>query len=500
MLEVCKQLFCQWNSNNVKYCHWKSNEHLQEGLDGETDLDVYVSPSDKTLAESLLTECQYIECHTQKWHQYPSVFEWIGFDKSTGRLVHVHLHYQIITGTKFCKEYVFPIDEMIISSRIIDYATNVYVTNPDLEIIILYSRIALKAKKKKTIRVGTSDCREINYLKERILAEMVKNLCVQLIGDLGNEFFDFIMKDKLSPQEWYRVFQIASGWLKPYRKYSKLHVSLRHHFYKLIDLSLYVMNEKYGRYFINKKTLPGSSVSICLIGQDGSGKSTVTIELCKWLNWKLAAHRFYLGSGDHYNGFLKRVISKGVKIKHQSEKPMSADARVSTPVKLVKRKKNLKNVVPALIVAKNRLNIACRAYKEVLRSEKYRIKGGIPLFDRFPQNQFEGIYDGPKIAETYRMTGLDYGLVKFMAKREQRYIEKIQKYQPRLIFKLMLSPEESIRRKPFENYDAVVRKHEITKQLQFPNSTVHVVDATQDYQAELIFIKNEIWKCLLQNQ
>ena len=500
MLEVCERLFSQWNSNNVKYCHWKSNEHLMAGLDGETDLDVYVAPSSKAMAETLLAECQYIECHTQEWHQYPDVFEWIGFDQATGCLVHVHLHYRIITGTKFCKEYVFPIDDLIISSRIIDPATNVYVTNPNLEIIILYSRIALKAGKKKAIRAGKSDCREIEYLKERIHDETVKELCVQLMGERGGEFFDLIKKGNLSSQEWYNIYRIASGWLKPYRRYSKWHVFLRHHYYKLIDLFLYAANKKYGCYYINRKTLPGHSVSVCLIGQDGSGKSTLTIELCKWLNWKLAAHRFYLGSGDHYNGFLKRVISKGVKIKRHIEKPKSADAGAGKTANPVKRKKNLKNLGPALIVAKNRLNIARRAYKEVLRSEKYRKKGAIPLFDRFPQNQFEGIYDGPKIAETYRANGLDYGLVKYMAKREQRYIEKIQKYQPRLIFKLMLSPEESIRRKPLENFDTVARKHEITRQLQFPNSTVHIVDATQNYQAELVFIKNEIWKSLIQNQ
>jgi len=501
MLEICKQLFYQWNTNNVKYCHWKSNEHLMEGLDGKTDLDIYVSPSDKSLAESLLTKCQYIKCLTQKGSRYPNVDEWMGFDCSTGKLVHVHQHYQIITGTKFCKEYVFPIDELIISSRVLDTETCVYITNPNLEIIILYSRIALKAKKKKSIHIGKSDRQEIDYLKWRIKEETVKTLCKQLIGDNGGDLFDLIMKGEITPKEWFRVYQIALNWLYPYRKYSKLHVFLRHHYYNFRSLYINIANKKYNRYFINQKTLPERSVAICFLGQDGSGKSTITIELCKWLNWKIAAHRFYLGSGDHYNGLLKRIITKGARLKHKSTqaKP-SIDSNQSSSSSPKKRKKNLKNFFPFILLSMNRLVVARRAYKEVLRSEKYRKKGGIPLFDRFPQNQFEGIYDGPKIAESYRETGLDYSIVKLMAKIEQKYITKIQKYQPQLVFKLMLSPEESIRRKPFEDLAAVTRKHEITKQLMFPDSIVHIVDATQDYGQELIFIKKEIWNTLFQNQ
>lgn len=501
MLEICKKLFDQWNYHKVRYCHWKSNEHLMQGLDGETDLDVYVSPLDEKIAESLLSDLLYIKCITQKGSRYPNVCEWMGFDKVSGKLVHVHLHYQIITGTKYCKEYVFPIDDLIIATRVLDLDTNVYVTNPNLEIIILYCRIALKAKKKKHILLGKGDCREIEYLKSAIQNDKVLGLCNLLFGDKGEAFYSFIEKTNLSSVEWYRLFKFASQWLKPYRKYSKLHVFLRHHYFNIRNLVIIFVNTKFDRYLINKKTLNNNSFAICFLGQDGSGKSTVTIELCKWLNWKLAAHRFYLGSGDHYKGILNRLIIKGAKKNNKEKcsnpKGCSID---QTNKKTKKEKKNLKNFVKSMILATNRLVIARRAYKEVLKAEKYREKGGIPMFDRFPQLQFEGIYDGPKIAESYRESGLDYAIVKKMAKLEYRYIEKIQKYQPKLIFKLILPPEESIRRKPHESLSVVAKKHEITKQLQFPNSMVVMVDATQDYQQELLYIKNKIWESIIENQ
>ena len=40
VLEAAALLFASLNEEKVRYCHWKSNEHLLEGLAGQTDLDV----------------------------------------------------------------------------------------------------------------------------------------------------------------------------------------------------------------------------------------------------------------------------------------------------------------------------------------------------------------------------------------------------------------------------------------------------------------------------
>lgn len=500
MLEVCKQLFSKWNNQGVHYCHWKSNEHLMEGLDGETDLDVYVYPTDREKAETLLKECHYIECLTQKGHRYPNVCEWIGFDTSTGRLVHVHLHYQIITGTKYCKEYVFPIDDLIITTRVLDKDTDVYVTNPNLEIIILFCRIALKAKKKHHINLCESDRREILYLKARIQTDAVLHLCNQLMGKDGKTLFALIKEENFSCEKWHKVYLISDNWLKPYRKYSKIHVFLRHKFYYYLYIFYLIANTKSDCCYINRKTFPNRHLSICLLGQDGSGKSTITLELCKWLNWKVEAHRFYLGSGEHYKSLTKWLGSKMSRLKGQKNNQPSKDKEVHSQHKEIRRSNNLKSSIGALLVSWNHLGIARRAYKEVRRADRYMKTGGIPLFDRFPQAQFEGIYDGPKINHYCQQRGISFGIVKWMARQEQQYIERIQDFQPRLVFKLMLSPEESIRRKPFESLESVTVKHEITQQLQFQNSIVYTIDATQDYQQEIIFIKNQIWKAIIQDQ
>ena len=506
MLDICKQLFSCWEQNRVDYCHWKSNEHLQEGLNGDTDLDIFVSPSHEALAESLLAQCEFIKCTTQKGSRYPNVCEWMGFDSETGRLVHVHLHYQIITGTKYCKEYVYPIDKVAIDTRIKDPETGVFVTDPHVEIILLYTRIALKAHKKRHIKVGKDSQREIEYLKGLISNEQLKTVCCQILPQEGESLYSLIKKDNLSAEEWYSVYRISLRWLKPYRTKSRLHVLFRHYYYLFRSIFIQKVNRKYGRYLINQKTFPGRNVSICFLGQDGSGKSTVSIEICKWLNWKIAAHRFYLGSGEHYNGSIKRLIhalSRGYHKVQTGENKNNVREGKNAGL-TVKKNKGLKgqlaSFVSVLLGTRLRVSVAKRAYKQVERASRYSEKGAIAIFDRFPQIQFNGIYDGPKIKDAYLDNGINYSFVIRAAKKEEHYLQKAQQFQPSLIIKLILPPEESIRRKPFEDIQQVTKKAEITQKLVFEKAETHVVDATQDYSKEIVLIKRIIWQHLLKNR
>ena len=45
------------DDNGIRYCHWKSNEHLKEALDGDTDLDVLFDPAQRRELERVFDEC-----------------------------------------------------------------------------------------------------------------------------------------------------------------------------------------------------------------------------------------------------------------------------------------------------------------------------------------------------------------------------------------------------------------------------------------------------------
>jgi len=134
--------------------------------------------------------------------------------------------------------------------------------------------------------------------------------------------------------------------------------------------------------------------------------------------------------------------------------------------------------------------------KIVKNANKYAFKGGIALFDRYPQIQFHGINDGPKIRTNYvdkTKSIILKKVINIFANIEERNINLVAMHNPDIIIKLLLSPEESIRRKPNEDIDNIREKHDIIKSLTFPNSKVYEINAEMDYEEELLQIKNIIW-------
>lgn len=493
MLLICKQLFSAWTQLEVRYCHWKSNEHLEEGLDGKTDLDVFVALDDKVPCEEGLKSCSLIKFRPQASSRYPGVDEWLGFDPSTGAMIHVHLHFRLITGTKFCKEYEFPIGDLMLSTRIVDADTDVYVASPDLEIIILFARIALKAG--KTGRVKLKSYRdEIVYLKERMDAAKVQSYCIQFLGEKDGASFFGQISDELETVDWKQVLALAKRWLNPYRTSFPLSCWFRSKYY-WFRLYWDMFVNRLGGRVINKKTLPHKGLSVAFIGQDGSGKSTVSKDIFSWLNWKVAVHSFYLGTGDGYQSLLKSLLARA---SGKSRKPAEKQEPVHEAVSPhdANNDMTLRHLVGAVLTSWHLCCATSAALKKARQAFRYVRKGGIALFDRFPQDQFPGIYDGPKINSLYGESKRLGFLFRRLARREERNIRKMQQYAPELVFKLVLPPEESIRRKPFENVEMVKRKALITQELSFPKSTIYMIDATEEYASEIVRIKSKIWDSL----
>ena len=492
MLQICKDLFLSWNADGIPYCHWKSNEHLMEGLDGFTDLDVFADINYLDAIENTLKTLCFIKATPQKGCKYDFVDEWIGFDNCTGRLIHLHLHYRLITGTKYSKEYIIPLDTLIIETRALDPNTAVYIANPNLELIILYSRIVLKACNKKRFDIEEYKT-EISYLQKKKDTTQLFHFCELCFPGDESVLYELLNKQELSNKEWREVYCIVSKWLSHYRIRTRFSAIIRLYYFRFRYLLLFGLNKYFNTRFFVRKTLPNQSFSVCFIGQDGSGKSTLTTLICKWLNWKIEASRYYLGSGDHYKGLLKVLLPKAAEISHR----VSPEENSSCSSKSSKTRQIIKQVIKFFSRILNSIslrNIAAHAYREVIHAYKYKTRLGIAIFDRFPQNQFPAVYDGPKIRFNYIKYGKASFVIRQLARQEEIFIDKAQQFQPDIIFKLVLPVEESMKRKPEENVAQVKQKALITERLCFDNSKVFIVDATQDFDEEVLYVKRIIWK------
>lgn len=249
-----------------------------------------------------------------------------------------------------------------------------------------------------------------------------------------------------------------------------------------------------------KNRLPFKGPAIALVGSDGSGKSTVTTDLEKWLSEKLDCCRYYLGSGDHYNPVYKRsikMIRRQLKSFHTLNKQPAIKPGKNRENQIEKniKKKGLKNCYNH-INAYYLYRISVHSLKQLKKAHRFSERGGISLFDRYPQNQFLGINDGPKIRKAYgEMASF---MIKRLIDREEENIKKCVEMSPDLVIKLIISPEIGILRKPDHHILELEKKAEIIRNLNFENAIVHNIDANQNYQEELKAIKKMIWDYLLQ--
>ena len=475
MLVISEKIFNRLMEEKVNYCHWKSNEHLEEGLNGETDLDILVSEADKNRFANILIECKCLKVQPQYGSRYPKVEEWIGFDDETGKLIHWHVHFRMITGTKHLKEYVFPWHQLALDTKIPDESGKVYIIEPNLELVILYMRIVLKQQTiEETNRfVLDSDYRkEIQWLKQRVNSDSLSKLLNCIWKEKQDEVLTILMKTNPSKKDFAAFQKLTKEKAQSMKTGSAVGNAFLYRVRSQSVSTKRLIKRKCGLVpFSTLKTLNGRGVIFAFIGCDGSGKSNVTDQICKWLGWKLDCQNFYFGMGERYK---KPLIYKMAQSHIMPE--------------------TLRRVCNMLFYFQ--ISVRCKRLRRQM--DRYVGKGGIAICDRYPQAQVKGIYDGPKIQALHLCNDTVIG--KLLAHIEEKNISETASKRVDGMFKLILPAEAALKRSPGHHFQEVKRKAKITKKLQFANADVFEIDATQYLEDELLEIRRIIWNKLLEGQ
>lgn len=477
-LGMVLQLFHAWNDSGIEYCHWKSNEHLLAGLCGDTDLDILMTDSSREEGTRILSELNFIHLTSQYGSSYPYVEDWVGCDLESGKLSHVHLHYRIVSGHRGMKEYTLPFTDEIISTRIKDDQWDIFIAEPNLELLMLYTRIGIKAGYRDLLQahmgkyhVSKHDMPEIIFLKNQLNTDSLNHIAAKYYGDSTKSILEIIGRDTYDSKWMLDLHRVTTRFCKPYNRTGNAQSFLRIYFRISIVARRYIC-KFFLPYMITKKTLPnGGGVVVAFVGQDGAGKSTVAKEVAKWLNWKIDVKRFYYGNGDGYRS-INRVIAGRLK-----------------------GKGGLANGLRALLAVSNYRKIAKKHLRQARMMKKYVAHGGIAICDRYPQIKFEGINDGPKIRNLKKRTEnkLAQRYLVWQADKEEADIKRTIEICPDIVFKLTLPVEESMRRKPEENETAIREKNKIINELDFGERRCVYVRADQDYNLELSIIHTNIW-------
>ena len=128
-------LFARLEELGVRYCHWKSTPSLATALAGRTDLDLLVEREDADRFSEAARELGFKPFISHASRRFPAVEDLLGYDAATGRLIHLHVYYQLILGEHYVKNHRLPFERALIASS--SLRDGVRVPAPELEVAIL---------------------------------------------------------------------------------------------------------------------------------------------------------------------------------------------------------------------------------------------------------------------------------------------------------------------------------------------------------------------------
>lgn len=507
MLEILVGLLDEWHMAGIRYCHFKSNQHVAAGMAGKTDLDILVERSSHAEVVACLVASGFKRFSARLPAAYPAVEDWLGFDPDSGELVHLHLHWQLVAGEPNLKGYRIPWEEDVLEHRIFDDASRIYIASPEIELLLLLVRASLKFRTRDALRqwLGKpypsprSDIlKEYEWLVERVDQDILRSQASRLLSpEIAELIIQLLGKNGFDYEVFHSIRRRVARLLNSYRTYCPLQARVDRWFREAYSKVTQILNRKFGTLIVRRRIPATGGLIIAFLGADGSGKSTQVKQLVKWLGWKLDVGYVYFGSGDGPVSLLRKPLVLVKKYLRSKSRPLDNFPKQDEPNKNVVRKaseRRLSNRFAAdLIELLWAMALLYEKRKNIRRAIQARNKGMVVFCDRFPQNQLIGFNDGPLLSRWLDKRGF-YG---YFARCEQRGFDEMVRISPDLVIKLNVSEDVAIRRKSDTPIEMVARKIDAVKSLDF-GSAVEVleVDANQDLATVTIELRRKIWQLL----
>lgn len=488
MLASIQKLHDAMNANHITYCHWKSNEHLFDALDGTTDLDILFLPSERDKVEVVLGACGLKRFRATPNMQYNGIEDYIGFDEETAQIWHLHLHYRMTLGEKHLKGYTLPWGDYILESRIYNEEYGVYTSNPNVEYFLIVVRTYLKLRWRDLLRSASyCDEAEVNWLRSHYnTAE------IEMILDyfFGNGFFSMfeeeILFDSVSKV---RSFSFQRALRKKLKVHTGFNIVTSYLMRTLREFNWLLggINRRIG-FMGNsprRRVSPSGGSLVVFLGSDGAGKSTTLKYVKKEFSKKIDVKSMYLGSGDGSSSILrypmrfvaKRVGGKGV--------GKSLESESDTTVTLKKRVYGWAKALWAVTLAYEKK----RKLKKIV---KMKNRGILVLTDRYPQTTTPGYNDGPLLYSHINRKG---SLLGSISRWEYRIYDGAHRLCPDLVLRLYVPPEVAMLRKPEMTREEIDKKIEAVRKIDISQNTI-TVHTDVALQESLSKVMSQIWNII----
>lgn len=490
-LTTVRALFDALNRAAIRYCHWKSNVRLIDAINGRTDLDLLVDPTQERQFRRILARHHVVRVLAPVGKRYPRLEDYLGYDAESGLQFHLHVHYRLILGEQFVKNYELPLERPFLDS--VRLCHGVKIPSPELELVVLSMRALLKYRDRDVIKdvltirypgVPKHISDEIQWLmgqtSPRQIRETLTTLDAALPGEVVLAFLDTMAT---SPRDGKRLFllrQRLRSFLRRYQRYGRVRATA------IYFVELWRRRNTFLKFKPTPQmTLPDRGLTIALVGVDGAGKTTQTRAVREWLSWKLDVHPFYLGSKEP--SWFSRNAYLVFRMARRSHTELSA--RFGEQNSLCRAVALLRDTLLYTHYCFTGLD----RRRRIRAGERLASAGSLVVYDRFP---LEAPLDGPQIHlapnGSTRLSG------KVLSGWEKKLYDSMK--LPDMLFTLELPPKLSMARKPDHSWSAIVEKNTVLNRListmEEGGANLIRIDTTNSRRVVLNHLKQHIWSRL----
>lgn len=490
MLLSIKKLLDAFENNKIIYCHWKSNEHLEAALKGDTDLDILFDYKQRNIINIVLNQCGLKRFRATELMQYNGIEDYIGFDYDTAKIWHLHIHYRMTLGEKHLKGYtVNTWNSIILKNRIYDQA-GIYRSLTEIELILLIVRLALKNRLRDYFKkISKDDLAEFDWLISQtdfnILRIKSKELLTKEISDI---IFNLCTNGIKEKKQLYPLQKKLKKELRCYTGFSNTESRFLRTKRELFWLYGGI-KRKFGinSYNAYRRVSPSGGLAVCILGCDGAGKSTALQYIKNEFSKKLDVVSVYFGSGDGSCSLLRkplRIFAKKVGGKGVGS---------SVNKEFTDKNKSLSFKSKLYILAKVlwAFSLALEKKKKIHLMNKARNNGLLVITDRYPQTEFAGCSDGP-LLKTYSELNK---VIKKIYDWEINIYKSAAKNPPDLSVKLIIDPKTAVQRKPEMTVEEIKEKTKIVLNTEFSQNT-KIINTAGEKRTTFSQIMEAIWEII----
>ncbi len=489
VLPKLRDVLADFHRARIRYCYWKSSRSIHAVLRGESDLDLLIGQADQHNAEMILLARDFKRFPMLANRDHPSISSFLGYDESSGRIIHIHVHIRLIVGKRLLKNYRLPWEDIVLARSLLHPVLQIRMLDPAVEAVLLAVRGCVELRRSDPVALRSWRALKSKFALDRaaVAARVHRPILHDLATTLLNrELADMLVAAIFSSRELEdhgRFRRCIVSYLAPFRTHNGCEACLRGSWRAL----LWGAGNMNRRFFLLPRPwcrrAPGGGRVIAIVGVDGSGKTTVVSAVRAWLGPEIDVIPIYFGTGEGRPSTLLRPFKLMVPLARRlfATKPRGAShGAVSDqpPGRLY----GLLLMVWATIVAGEKRG-------KLLAARRGAQRGLVVVTDRYPQNEIEAFNDGPLLP---RLSGVP----RWLRRYESSTYALAQRLPPDLVVKLDVLAETAARREPDMDPAIIDKRIGDLQRLTFAGARIVHVDAEQARVDVLRAVKREIWRLL----